>query len=330
MSSAAGALPKARRLAGRPVSTSRRILLERAFVIFCVLSATASVAILALLLGSIVFQTQGYLDASFLKKVPSRFPHKAGMWPAIVGSVAVCVSCAMFALPIGIGTAVFLEEYRPTKSRWMKRLHSFVQLNISNLAGVPSIVYGIIGLTAFVEGFGIVGSAQDPLLTIGSESSWYFFRLPFGRGVLAGGLTLMLVILPIVIISAQEALRAVPDSLRHAALGLGATRWQMVSQVSLPSAIPGIMTGSILAMSRAIGEAAPMLVISGAVYITFLPRNVMESFTVMPLQIYEWAKLPQKEFHHVAAAGIVVLLVVLLAFNAFAVFIRQKFHKPLS
>jgi phosphate transport system permease protein len=148
--------------------------------------------------------------------------------------------------------------------------------------------------------------------------------------VLAGGLTLMLVVLPIIIVASQEALRAVPDSLREGALAAGSTRWQMVSRMTLPAAIPGIMTGSILAMSRAIGEAAPMLVIAGVVYITFTPNNLMDDFTVMPLQIYNWAGLPQAEFHQVAASGIIVLLAILLTFNAVAVMIRQKFQKPLQ
>ena len=163
-----------------------------------------------------------------------------------------------------------------------------------------------------------------------SNKSWYYFRLPLGRGVLAGSLTLMLVILPVIIISSQESLRAVPDSLRAGALGLGATRWQVVWNVTLPAAIPGIMTGSILAMSRAIGEAAPILVIAGLVFIRFTPENLMSEFTAMPLQIFDWAGRPQEDFHKVAASGIVVLLSILLSFNAIAVLIRHKMHKPLS
>ncbi len=327
---------------GRAASIALRMLKDRGFVVICILAATSSILVLSWLLWSILSSGLTYLDWAFLDDVPSRKPEKAGMGPAIIGSVLVCAVCAFFALPIGVGSAVFLEEYKPTKGKWVKRLHAFVQLNISNLAGVPSIVYGIIGLTVFVEMFGLFGSANDPALAIGShpfeasdgssylEQAWYYFQLPIGRGVLAGALTLMLVILPVVIISAQEALRAVPDSLRHAALGVGATRWQMVSKVSLPAAVPGIMTGSILAMSRAIGEAAPMLVIAGIVFITYTPLHLMDDFTVMPLQIYEWAKKPQEAFHAVAASGIIVLLAVLLGFNALAVFIRNKFHKPLS
>jgi phosphate transport system permease protein len=172
--------------------------------------------------------------------------------------------------------------------------------------------------------------AATPLQRSSDTSAWYYVRLPFGRSVLAGGLTLMLVVLPVVIISAQEALRGVPNTLREGALAAGATRWQMVSRMTLPASIPGIMTGSILAMSRAIGEAAPILVIAGIVFILFRPQNVMDDFTAMPLQIYNWAGEPQPSFHKVAATGIVVLLTILLSFNALAVLIRQKFQKPLQ
>jgi len=265
----------------------------------------------------------------FVTTSPSRRPADAGLGPALWGSVWICVVCALTALPIGVGTAVFLEEFRP-KHPIARRIHAFFELNIRNLAGVPSIVYGIIGLTAFVQMFGLLGTPLEPTLTLGSEEAWYRIQLPFGRSVLAGGLTLMLVILPIVIISAQEAIRAVPDSIRQGGYAIGATRWQVVSKMSLPAAIPGIMTGSILAMSRAIGEAAPILVIAGLVFIRFTPDNLMAEFTAMPLQIYDWAGRPQAEFHKVAASGIIVLLLLLLSFNAIAVFIRHKFQKPLE
>lgn len=265
-----------------------------------------------------------HLDWDFIASYASRKPEKAGIKAALWGSVWACTVCGITALPIGVGTAIYLEEFAPRN-----RLTGFIRLNISNLAGVPSIVYGILGLTAFVQMWGFLGSPNDPLITIGTREHWYYLQLPFGRGVLAGGLTLMLVILPIVIVSAQEALRAVPGSLREAALAAGATQWQVVRQVTLPAAIPTIMTGSILAMSRAIGEAAPILVIAGIVFIRFTPANVMDDFTAMPLQIYDWAGRPQSAFHAVAATGIIVLLAVLLTFNAVAVFIRHKLQKPL-
>lgn len=266
---------------------------------------------------------------NFVTEPPSRHPEQAGIGPPLWGSVWICAVCALTALPVGIATAVFLEEYRPRK-RLIRKLHGFLQLNITNLAGVPSIVYGIIGLTAFVHLFGLAGTIDQPAVSIGDIGDWYHFQLPFGRGVMAGGLTLMLVILPIVVVSSQEAIRSVPDSLRQGALACGATKWQMIWKMTLPASIPGIMTGSILAMSRAIGEAAPILVIAGIVFIRFTPQNLMDQFTAMPLQIYNWAGRPQEDFWDVAATGIIVLLAVLLTFNATAVFIRQKFSKPLQ
>ncbi|MHC5023028.1 MAG: PstA family ABC transporter permease [Planctomycetota bacterium] len=310
-------------------SAARRRLRDLAFKWLCVAVALVSVVVLGVLLTTIGMKGVEHLDLSFLTSPPSRKPAKAGLGPAIWGSVWICLVCAFTALPLGVGTAIFLEEYKP-RNRFVKRLHAFLELNISNLAGVPSIVYGIIGLTAFVQMFGVFGNLLEPTLTIGTPEDWYYVQFPFGRGVFAGGLTLMLVILPIVIVSSQEALRAVPNSLREGALATGATKWQMVRRMTLPAAVPGIMTGSILAMSRAIGEAAPILVIAGIVFIRFTPQNLMDEFTAMPLQIYDWAGRPQEAFHSVAATGIIVLLSVLLTFNAAAVFIRQKFRKPLQ
>lgn len=274
---------------------------------------------------------EGSEFVQFLSGVPSRRADKAGMWPALAGSIVICIVCAFSALPLGVGTAVFLEEFKPSHpvARWF---HGVIEMNIRNLAGVPSIVYGIIGLTAFVQFFGIPGisNAAEPFFTIGDTSDWYYVQLPFGRGAISGGLTLMLVVLPIVIISSQEALRAVPGSLREGALAMGSTKWQMVWNMTLPASIPGIMTGAILAISRAIGEAAPILVIAGIVYITWAPKNLMDEFTAMPLQIFNWAGRPQEDFHATAAAGIMVLLVVLLSLNGAAILIRHKFEKKMK
>ncbi len=345
--------------------------------------------------------------AAFLKQPPRTSPDEAGIGPALMGSIWVVAGCAVFALPLGVGTAIFLEEFKP-KSRWLRSLHGVLQLNIANLAGVPSIVYGILGLTAFATMFGLFGDAKSPTFQFGAEhyyqyltegmvpilvpvadpdsppaltdgmtaytpdmepvaltvigpdddfpaeeselkfalpsdaegglvskKAWYYFQLPLGRGVLAASLTLMLVILPVIIISSQEAIRAVPTSLREGALGLGATRWQVVREVTLPAAIPSIMTGSILSISRAIGEAAPILILCGIVYITSGPGNLMDAYSVLPIQIYYWAGLPIDEtslinFQNVAAAGIAVLLSILLTFNGIAIFIRQRTQKPLS
>ena len=450
----------------------------------CIIAAAASVIVLAALLISIAVRGLPHLSWQFLSGVPSRDAKEAGIWPATAGTIAICMVAALAAIPIGVGTAILLQEFRP-RPQWAQRLHGFVQLNIANLAGVPSIVYGLLGVTAFASMFGLFGdtknptaeagvayydqyltpagdvvfvraaSADAPLLearqvtkflsadlhpidvkvmstdemdgdlakleseldrfadavqsqlqempnadetamlemirqqwtaaglksdvealgpgltkellaaqaTSGREARrivrrgvrtieraeaaarlpnvlpadatpsritkqrpWYV-RLPFGRSILAGGLTLMLVILPIVIIASQEALRAVPKSLRQASLAMGATPWQTTWKVTLPAATPGIMTGIILAMSRAIGEAAPILIIAGIVYITFTPQNLMDDFTAMPLQIYNWASRPQKEFYDLAAAGIILLLAVLLVFNGLAIWIRQRTQK---
>lgn len=313
---------------GRP--KKHRRLVNTLFAGLCMASTALAVLVLAVLLGAVWIKGREYLSLDFLNKFPSRRAEDAGLKAALWGSVWVCAVCAVTAIPIGVGTAIFLEEYAP-KGRVLRRIHGFVELNIRNLAGVPSIVYGILGLTAFANMFGLFGNPLEPAIVIGEQyEDWYFFRLPFGRSVLAGGLTLMLVVLPIVIISSQEALRAVPSSLRQGSLALGSTRWQTVRRMTLPSAIPGIMTGSILAMSRAIGEAAPVLVIAGIVFIRFTPQSLLDEFTVMPLQIYNWASRPQPEFHALAASGIIVLLVALLTFNALAVLIRQRFQKPLQ
>jgi phosphate transport system permease protein len=462
----------------------RRQIVERAFRAVAMSAATLSVLLLAWLLGSILLRGIGHLNWNFLSGVPSRIASEAGLMPAVVGTIFICVIAACFAIPIGVGTAILLEEYRPYRRPW-RQFHDFVQLNITNLAGVPSLVYGLLGLTAFANVFGAFGTAKSPGFEFGirhydqfvtaggiavvtpvdrsdsvptvinpatrffnrdtlkpmtvkvmnpqsiqtemqdldrdleafsttvarivseekltgpaleeavahawieaglqadpesmksslvpilaeaagqsgrelrrtlrralrplerAESAarlpdvlltnavpnrtsitapWYF-RIPLGRGVLTGGLTLMLVILPIIIISAQESLRAVSGSLRQASLAMGASKWQTIWRVTLPGSIPGVMTGIILAMSRAIGEAAPILIIAGIVYITFAPSHLMDDFTALPLQVYNWASRPQSEFHDIAAAGIILLLALLLVFNGVAVLIRQLSQK---
>jgi len=468
------------RLVRRKASRRDRIII--------VIAAVALIVSIALLVWLWQMRTgRTWLTWQFIVSVPSRFPELTGIWPAMIGTVMTAAVCALTAVPVGVATAVLLEEFRP-RHRILRKAHGFVQLNITNLAGVPSIVYGILGLTAFVQVFGAFGTPNDPAFTLGVkwydqfytesgealvvpvadqaapstsprdvtewrtesgevaqvriveresaaaeieaadaaveafeesmeermgslasfdaaglaaavEEAWveagltadatgvqgevvelllaageatgrearralrqavdvveraemharfpgvlfadaspsrtaetkpWYFRLPLGRGVLAGGLTLMLVVLPIVIIASQEALRAVPRSMRAASLALGATPWQTVRRTTLPAALPGIMTGVILAMSRAIGEAAPILVIAGIVYITFIPHHLMDDFTVMPLQIYNWASQPQEDFHFVAAAGIILLMAILLCFNATAILIRQKTQKQFS
>jgi phosphate transport system permease protein len=240
-----------------------------------------------------------------------------------VGSIWVCTICALTALPVGVGTAIYLEEFAKRG-----RLTEFIRINISNLSGVPSIVYGIIGLTAFSRFFGW-RAGSDPI-EFGNPDSLLYLRLPFGSSVLAGGLTLALVVLPIVIVASQEAIRAVPNSLRQGALALGSTRWQMVSRLTLPASLPMVMTGAILAMSRAIGEAAPILVLGAPLMVLETPANLMSEFTVLPMQIFNWAGRAKASFQEIAAAAIIVQLAVLMSFNAFAILVRQRLQTPLQ
>ncbi len=306
-------------------SASTRLLANRAFLTLCLAATSIAMLVLAILLLAIFVQGWSGLSWDFLTGLPSRKADKAGVFVALMGSLWVCAICGLLALPLGVATAVFLEEFAQ-KTRFTR----IVQTNIMNLAGVPSIVYGILGLTAFARMFGAFGTNVEDAITLGSEESLFFLRIPFGSSVLAGGLTLMLVILPVVIIATQEALRAVPGSLRAGAFALGATRWQTVWGITLPAAVPGIMTGAILAMSRAIGESAPLLVLGGALFVSGAPENLMSDFAVLPLQIYNWASRPQESFHAIAASAIILQLVVLFLFNGIAVFMRQKLQKPLQ
>ena len=305
----------------RPISRRRRAAVSGAFVGLCILVAGASVAILAVLLTAMVRAGMEHLDWAFLTELSSHRPGEAGFYSAIAGSVWVCAVTALVALPVGVGAAVYLHEFAPRS-----RVTSFITLNISNLAGVPSVVYGLVGLATFVAFWNLLG---DATFALGVPRTFFYLEIPFGRSVLAGGLTLALVVLPIVIIASIEALRAVPDSLREGALALGATRWQMVRRQTLPAALPGIMTGSILAMSRAIGETAPILVVGGAL-LALPPVNLASNYMAMPIQIFHWTGHTNPEFQKVAASGIIVLLGVLLFFNAIAIVIRAKFQKPLS
>lgn len=262
-------------------------------------SVVAGVLGLLVLLAQIAIEGVPWLSAHFLTGYPSRFPEQAGMKSAIFGSLWVMGLTALMAVPVGVGAAIYLEEYAP--KNWLTRV---IEVNIANLAGVPSIVYGLLGLAFFVQ------------------------LLALGRSVLAGSLTMTLLVLPVVILASREAIRAVPNAYRDAAYALGATKFQVVRGVVLPQATPGVMTGTILAMSRAIGEAAPMIAISALVFLTFIPTSPLDRFTVMPIQIFNWVSRPQAGFQGLAAAGIVVLLVVLLAMNAVAIYIRGRTQRP--
>jgi phosphate transport system permease protein len=264
----------------------------------CFVGIIMSLLSLAILLYDAFADGLPWLNFQFLTSFPSRFPEQAGILAALVGSIWVVGLTAVISFPLGIGAALYLEEYAP--QNWFT---SFIQLNIANLAGVPSIVYGILGLGLFVE------------------------ALALGRSILAGALTLTLLILPVIIIASREAIRSVPKAYREGAYALGATRWQVTRGIVLSQAFPGMLTGTILSLSRAIGETAPMIAIAALVYIRFVPTGPLDRFTVMPIQIFNWVNLPQHEFRGLAAAGIIVLLVVLLGMNSVAIFIRNRYQR---
>ena len=273
------------------------------FLALCMAGTMVGIVFLVVLLVDVWRDGVGFLRWEFLQNFPSRFPERAGFQSALWGSLWLIGTTAMLAFPIGVGAAIYLEEYAPRNL-----VTRAIQINISNLAGVPSIVFGLLGLQIFVRGTIGIG----PGLGGG-----------FGRSIIAGGATMALLILPIVIVAAQEAIKAVPPSLREASYGVGATRWQTVWHHVLPQAFPGILTGTILALSRAIGETAPLIMIGALTFVAFRPESPLDPFTVMPIQIYNWVSRPQADFHDLAATGIIVLLVVLLSMNAFAVFLRQ-------
>lgn len=279
---------------------------ERAFVAVCVFILFLALVVLAVLLFRVFYDGWPRLGWTFLSSYPSRFPERAGILPSLVGTIYVMLLTALFAFPLGVAGAIYLEEYTGSGgavSRWLSRA---IEVNIANLAGVPSIIYGLLGLAIFVR----------------------FFAL--GRSLLAGGLTLALLVLPVVIISSREALRTVPFSIREASYALGATRWETVRHQVLPMAMPGILTGTILALSRAIGETAPLVAIGALTYVAFLPENVLSPFTALPIQIFSWISRPQAGFHTNAAAAIAVFLPILLLMNAFAIWLRNRYQKKLQ
>jgi phosphate transport system permease protein len=282
-----GNLPK-RRLAGR-------------FFHAVFLAATfAGVVLLVVLLADVARNGIPWLTGSFFSNFPSRFPEQAGIRAALWGTIWLIGLTALFSIPVGVGAAIYLEEY--ARRNW---LNTVIEINIANLAGTPSIVYGILGLAMFVR--------------------W----LALGRSVLAGALTMSLLILPVTIIASREALRAVPNSIRLAAFALGATKWQTVRAHVLPAALPGILTGIILALSRAIGETAPLIMIGALTFVAFTPDGPMDEFTALPIQVFNWASRPQSEFFGLAAAGILVLLAVLLTMNAAAIWIRYRSQRSM-
>ena len=274
----------------------RRVFLtERRFALLCMLAMVLPLLLLAILFGSALIDALPRLDWDFITSFPSRRAEKAGILPALVGTAYLMGLTAVIAIPVGVAAALYLEEYAKPS-----RLTSFIEINISNLAGVPSIIYGLLGLEIFVRTMGM------------------------GRSLLAGASTLSLLLLPMVIIVSREALRTVPRSYREASLALGATKWQSLYSVVVPTAMPGILTGMILSLARAIGETAPLITIGAITYVAFLPESVNDAFTALPIQIFNWVSRPQAEFHVNASAGIVVLLAVMLLLNGTAIWLRMR------
>lgn len=271
---------------------------DRAFYWLCASAVAIPLVILLILVGQVVIDSLPRLDWSFLVGGPSRKAAIAGIYPALIGSLYLITLTSALALPIGVGAAVYLEEYGKNS-----RLATLLEVNIANLAGVPSVIYGLLGLGVFVRAFSL------------------------GHSLIAGAATMALLVLPIIIVATREALRTVPDSYREAGLALGASRLQTIRRIVLPAAIPGILTGSILAISRAIGETAPLIVVGAVAYITFVPDSLGSDFSALPIQIFNWVSRPQKAFLINAAAGIVVLLSVMLLLNTIAVLLRNRLQK---
>jgi phosphate transport system permease protein len=275
----------------------------RGTLFFAVLLLAVGIALLGLAAVIVQSAIKGAPEfgLSLITEGPSTiFPEKAGFRPAIIGTLYLIAGVILFVVPIGVGAAIYLEEYA-NRERWWNRA---IELNIQNLAAVPSIIYGILGLAFIVRG-----------------------PLDLGFVILAGSLTLSLLVLPTVIIAAREAIRAVPPSIREGSLALGATKWQTVRRQILPASIPGIATGVILALSRAIGEAAPLLLVGAATFVTFDPQPFSGGYSAMPVQIFNYALRPQDEFKVVAAAGVILMLIVLLAMNSFAIWLRNRYEQ---
>lgn len=279
----------------------RRKRTEKIFLWASRLLSWSTILILVVLMAHILIEGTHYLSAGFLNNFPSRFAAKAGMKAGIWGSFWLMVMTTLISVPVGIASALFLEEYGIKG-----KIGKIIEVNVSNLAGVPSIVYGLLGLTVFVR------------------------YADFDRSLLSGALTLSLLILPVIIVASREAIKAVPNTIRYAAYALGAHKHQVIFGHVLPVALAGILTGVILALSRAIGETAPLIIIGALAYVSFTPESPMDEFSVMPIQIYNWAGRPKAEFHQLAASGIIVLLCLMLTMNLIAVIIRHKSSKRMN
>lgn len=278
-----------------------RAMKEIGFQLLALLAISTAIVVLATLLWDVISDGLPRLNLEFLNSYPSRRAESAGVKSALAGSLWLMGLVAVIAGPLGVGAAIYLEEFAPKN-----RLTRLIELNIANLAGVPSVVYGLLGLEIFVR------------------------IMRMDRSVLAGACTMSLLILPVIIIACREALRAVPASIRHGALALGATQWQSISRHVLPLAFPGMLTGLILAFSRAVGETAPLIMIGALTFVAFLPDGPLSPFTVLPIQAFNWISRPQEEFQQNAAAAIVVLLVLLLILNSVSILLRMRFQRRLS
>jgi phosphate transport system permease protein len=310
---------------------------EKIFNIVLLFSVLFGLLMLTVLIIDIAVEGSSWFRSELFTNYHSRKPENAGIKSAIVGSLIVIGLTGLFSFPVGVGAAIYMEEYAPNN-----KLTDFINLNINNLAGVPSIVYGMLGLVVFGRMFGVFteGSWLVNFLNLPIESGatgglqfnlfgipWLEIHLPFGRSMVAGALTMSLLILPVVIIASREAIRAVPPSIREGGYALGTTKWHVIQTLVLPIAFPGILTGMILSLSRAIGETAPLIIMGAFTYVPFLPKSVWDKFTVIPIQIYNWITLPQPEYRvHLAAAGIMVLLIILFIMNGVAVYLRKKFE----
>ncbi|UOQ47443.1 phosphate ABC transporter permease PstA [Gracilibacillus caseinilyticus] len=282
------------------VNTSQiksRVNINKIFKYLFIFAMALAMLFLAALIYRIVSQGMDYVSIDFLKNFPAPYIEEAGIFAGIMGSIFMMAITAPVSIIIGVSTALYLEEYAK-----QNKFTRFIQINVQNLAGVPSIVFGLLGLTFFV------------------------YIMGFGYTLIAGALTMSLLVLPVIVVSSQEAIRSVPQEIREASIGMGATKWQTIWRIVLPASIPGIITGAILALSRAIGETAPLIIVGAATAIYTIPDSFMSKYTVMPIQIYSWTARPQAEWQFVAAAGIIVLLVILLCMNAVAVWIRNKFQ----
>lgn len=274
---------------------------DKLFQFWGLAATLLGLVLLAIFIGNIVVEGLARINWDFLTSLPSRKPEKAGIYTAMLGSIWILGLTALISFPLGVASAIYLEEYGKKD-----RLNKILEINISNLAGVPSIIYGLLGLEVFVRVFGL------------------------GQNILAGSMTLSLLILPIIIVATREAIKAVPKSIKEASFAMGATKWQTIWNQVLPASFGGILTGVILALSRAVGEAAPLIVVGALAYVPFAPASPMDEFTVLPIQIFNWVSRPQHGFAINASAAIIVLLVITFMMNGVAVYLRNKWQKKLN